>query len=72
MVGGRLERGIIKKGMECEFSGYGKKVKSTVTGIEMFHQTLEEAHAGDQMAALVRGVKRDDVTRGMVSFFCIT
>ncbi|XP_050728583.1 elongation factor Tu, mitochondrial-like [Eriocheir sinensis] len=66
VVGGRLERGIVKKGMECEFLGYGKKFKSTVTGVEMFHQTLEEAHAGDQMAALVRGLKRDDVTKGMV------
>lgn len=67
VVGGRLERGIVKKGMECEFLGYGKKLKSTVTGVEMFHQTLNEAHAGDQMAALVRGLKRDDVTKGMVS-----
>lgn len=72
VVGGRLERGIIKKGMECEFLGYGKKFKSTVTGVEMFHQTLEEGHAGDQMAALVRGLKRDDVVKGMVSqaLFC--
>lgn len=75
MVGGRLERGVIKKGMECEFLGFGKKFKSTVTGVEMFHQTLEEAQAGDQMAALVRGLKRDDVSKGMVRhqafvFYC--
>lgn len=37
-----------------------------VTGVEMFHQILEEAHAGDQLGALVRGVKREDVRRGMV------
>ncbi|XP_042224651.1 elongation factor Tu, mitochondrial-like [Homarus americanus] len=66
VVGGRLERGTIKKGMDGEFIGFGKKIKSTITGIEMFHKTLEEAHAGDQMAALVRGLKRDDVTKGMV------
>lgn len=66
MVTGRLERGKIKKGMDCEFIGYNKKIKSTITGIEMFHQILEEAQAGDQLGALVRGLKRDDVKRGMV------
>lgn len=63
---GRLERGILKKGMECELIGYGKTLKSTVTGVEMFHQTLNEAQAGDQLGALVRGMKRDDVKRGFV------
>ncbi|KAK2584186.1 hypothetical protein KPH14_006614 [Odynerus spinipes] len=63
VVTGRLERGKLKKGMECEFLGYNKCLKSTVTGIEMFHQTLEEAHAGDQLGALVRGLKRTDVKR---------
>lgn len=52
--------------MDCEFIGYNKKIKSTITGIEMFHQILEEAQAGDQLGALVRGLKRDDVKRGMV------
>ncbi|KAK8749077.1 hypothetical protein OTU49_015662 [Cherax quadricarinatus] len=66
VVSGRLERGMIKKGLECEFLGYGRKLKSTITGIEMFHQTLEEAQAGDQMGALVRGLKRDDVVKGMI------
>lgn len=66
VVTGRLERGIVKKGMECEFVGYNKVFKSTVTGVEMFHQTLEEAQAGDQLGALVRGMKRDDIRRGMV------
>lgn len=65
VVTGRLERGIIKKGMECEFVGFSKTLKSTVTGIEMFHQILDEAQAGDQLGALVRGVKRDDIKRGM-------
>ncbi|CAD7077757.1 unnamed protein product [Hermetia illucens] len=66
VVTGRLERGTIKKGNECEFVGYNKVMKSTITGIEMFHQILEEAQAGDQLGALVRGVKRDDIKRGMV------
>lgn len=66
VVTGRLERGIIKKGNECEFIGYNKTLKSTITGIEMFHKILEEAHAGDQLGALVRGLKRDEVRRGMV------
>ncbi|KAG5673678.1 hypothetical protein PVAND_003704 [Polypedilum vanderplanki] len=66
VVSGRLERGVLKKGAECEFVGYNKVLKSTVTGVEMFHQILEEAQAGDQLGALVRGVKRDDIKRGMV------
>ncbi|XP_018561916.1 uncharacterized protein LOC108904031 [Anoplophora glabripennis] len=66
VVTGRLERGVLKKGAECEFVGYNKVLKSTVTGVEMFHQILEEAQAGDQLGALVRGLKRDDVKRGMV------
>ncbi|KAL2727699.1 hypothetical protein V1477_016975 [Vespula maculifrons] len=66
VVTGRLERGKIKKGMDCEFIGYNKTLKSVITGIEMFHQILEEAHAGDQLGALVRGLKRTDVKRGMI------
>jgi len=66
VVTGRLERGIVKKGNECEFVGYNKTIKSTVTGVEMFHKILDEAQAGDQLGALVRGVKRDDIKRGMV------
>lgn len=66
VVSGLLERGVVKKGNECEFVGYNKTIKSTVTGIEMFHQILEQAQAGDQLGALVRGVKRDEIRRGMV------
>ncbi|XP_011305036.1 elongation factor Tu, mitochondrial [Fopius arisanus] len=66
VVTGRLERGIIKKGMDCEFVGYNKNFKTTITGIEMFHQILPQAEAGDQLGALVRGVKRDEIRRGMV------
>ncbi|EFN74764.1 Elongation factor Tu, mitochondrial [Camponotus floridanus] len=66
VVTGRLERGKIKKGMESEIIGHNKVLKSTITGIEMFHQILDEAQAGDQLGALLRGLKRDDVRRGMV------
>lgn len=63
---GRLERGTIKKGTECEVVGLERYVKSTITGIEMFHKALDEAHAGDSLGMLLRGVKRDEVRRGMV------
>lgn len=63
---GRLERGTIKKGTECEVVGLERYVKSTITGIEMFHKSLEEAHAGDSLGVLLRGVKKDEVRRGMV------
>ncbi|XP_058789528.1 elongation factor Tu, mitochondrial-like [Phymastichus coffea] len=66
VVTGRLERGKLKKGTEVEFLGYEKSIKSTVTGIEMFHKILEYAEAGDQLGALVKGLKREDVRRGMV------
>lgn len=66
VVTGRLERGLVKKGMDCEVIGYEKQMKSVITGIEMFHQTLEEAHAGDQLGALLRGVKRNEIRRGMM------
>lgn len=54
------------QGMECEVLGYSKSVKTTITGVEMFHKILDEAQAGDQLGALVRGVKRDEIRRGMV------
>ncbi|XP_029462972.1 elongation factor Tu, mitochondrial isoform X2 [Rhinatrema bivittatum] len=66
VVTGTLERGIIKKGDDCEFIGHNKNLRSIVTGIEMFHQSLERAEAGDNLGALVRGLKREDVRRGMV------
>ncbi|XP_027718497.1 elongation factor Tu, mitochondrial [Vombatus ursinus] len=66
VVTGTLERGIVKKGDECEFLGHSKNIRSVVTGIEMFHQSLERAEAGDNLGALIRGLKREDVRRGMV------
>ncbi|XP_031574648.1 uncharacterized protein LOC116308379 [Actinia tenebrosa] len=66
VVTGRIERGVIKKGEEVEFVGHGSKIKTTVTGIEMFHKLLDQGQAGDNLGALVRGVKREEVRRGMV------
>ncbi|XP_064460167.1 elongation factor Tu, mitochondrial-like [Ornithodoros turicata] len=66
VVTGRLERGVLKKGMECEIMGYNKQIKTTITGIETFHKTLEDAQAGDQLGALIRGIKRDELRRGMM------
>lgn len=66
VITGRLEQGTIKKGADCELVGLERYVKSTITGIEMFHKSLDEAHAGDSLGVLLRGVKRDDVRRGMV------
>ncbi|KAB7495811.1 Elongation factor Tu [Armadillidium nasatum] len=65
VVSGRLERGKLKKGDEVELVGYGKRVKSVVTGVEIFHKTLDEVQAGDKCGLLLRGVKKDDVRRGM-------
>ncbi|XP_067123908.1 elongation factor Tu-like [Centruroides vittatus] len=65
VVTGRLERGIIKKGMECEIIGYNNCVKTVITGLETFRKILEEAQAGDQLGILLRGIKRDEIRRGM-------
>lgn len=67
VVTGRVERGALKKGEEIEIVGdFGKPFKTTVTGIEMFKKELDAAMAGDNAGILLRGVKRDDVKRGMV------
>lgn len=66
VITGRLERGVIKKGDDAVIMGYGKQLKTTVTGIEMFRQLLDRAEAGDQMGALLRGLKKEDLRRGQV------
>jgi elongation factor Tu len=63
---GRVERGIIKVGEEIEIVGIKTTVKSTVTGVEMFRKLLDEGRAGDNIGALLRGVKREDIERGQV------
>jgi len=63
---GRVERGIIKVGEEVEIVGMKATAKTTVTGVEMFRKLLDEGRAGDNIGALLRGVKREDVERGQV------
>jgi elongation factor Tu len=63
---GRVERGIIKVGEEVEIVGMKATTKTTVTGVEMFRKLLDEGRAGDNIGALLRGVKREDVERGQV------
>ncbi|KAH3817156.1 elongation factor Tu-like [Dreissena polymorpha] len=63
---GKLEQGVIKKGDACEIVGFDKRFKGTIQGIEMFRQMLDRGEAGDQMGCLVKGVKREEVKRGMV------
>ena len=63
---GRVERGIIKVGEEVEIVGIKKTAKTTVTGVEMFRKLLDEGRAGDNIGALLRGVKREDIERGQV------
>jgi len=65
VVTGRVTQGVVKTGQEVDILGYNKQFKAKVTGIEMFHKTLEEGTAGDQMGVLLKGLKRDDVRRGM-------
>ncbi|VDQ03417.1 unnamed protein product [Trichobilharzia regenti] len=64
VVTGRIERGTLKLQAPVEIVGYSQILKSTVTGIEMFHQLLDQAEPGDQVGVLLRGVKRDDIRRG--------
>lgn len=66
VVTGKVERGILLKGAEVQLIGMGKNVTSTVTGIEMFHKSLDRGEAGDNLGALLRGLKREDIVKGMV------
>ena len=63
---GRVERGIIKVGDEVEVVGLRDTSKTTVTGVEMFRKLLDQGQAGDNIGALLRGVKRDEIERGQV------
>ena len=63
---GRIERGIVKVGDTVELVGLRETRETTVTGLEMFQKTLDEAFAGDNVGVLVRGVQKEDIERGMV------
>ena len=66
VVTGKIERGIIKVGEDVEIVGIKDTTKTTVTGIEMFNKNLKEGMAGDNAGILLRGTKKEDVTRGQV------
>jgi elongation factor Tu len=66
VVTGRVERGIVKTGDEIEIVGIKETRKTVVTGVEMFHKTLEIGEPGDAVGCLLRGIEREDVERGQV------
>lgn len=66
VVTGRAERGVIKMNEEVEIVGIRPVQKTTVTGIEMFHKSMDEGYAGENVGLLLRGTKREDVERGQV------
>ncbi|NIS82470.1 MAG: elongation factor Tu [Anaerolineales bacterium] len=67
VVTGRIERGVIKTGDAVDIVGLrDKSMSSVVTGVEMFHKTLDDGQAGDNVGLLLRGIDRDEVERGMV------
>ena len=63
---GRVERGIVNVGDEIDIVGIRETTKTTCTGVEMFRRLLDQGQAGDNIGALLRGVKREDVVRGQV------
>ena len=66
VVTGRVERGQVKVGDEIEIVGLGETRNTVVTGVEMFRKVLDEGQAGDNIGALLRGTKKDEVERGQV------
>ncbi|MFA5375765.1 MAG: elongation factor Tu [Dehalococcoidia bacterium] len=63
---GRVERGVVKVGDEVELVGLKPTQKKVVTGVEMFHKTLQVGEPGDALGLLIRGAEREDILRGMV------
>ena len=67
VVTGRIDRGIVRTGDPVDIVGLRTEIESTVvTGVEMFHKTLDQGQAGDNVGLLLRGIDRDEVERGMV------
>jgi elongation factor Tu len=63
---GRIERGVVNTGDKVEIIGFGKKLDTTVTGVEMFRKMLDRGEAGDNAGLLLRGIDKADIRRGMV------
>jgi elongation factor Tu len=66
VVTGRIERGVVKVGEEIEIVGLRPTIKTTCTGVEMFRKLLDQGQAGDNVGALLRGTKREEIERGQV------
>jgi elongation factor Tu len=66
VVTGRVDRGVIHVGDPVEIVGLRETRTSVVTGVEMFHKTLEEGQPGDAVGCLLRGIERDEIERGQV------
>jgi elongation factor Tu len=66
VVTGKIEQGIVKVGDDIEIVGIRETRKTTCTGVEMFHKSLDQGQAGDNAGLLLRGIERDDVERGQV------
>ena len=66
VVTGRVERGVVKVGDNMEIIGLRDTQKTTITGVEMFHKSLDQGQAGDNVGCLLRGTKKEDVERGQV------
>jgi len=66
VVTGKIDRGVVKVGEEIEIIGLKDTKKSVVTGVEMFHQTLDQGQAGDNAGILLRGIEKKDIERGQV------
>ncbi len=66
VVTGKVEQGVVKVGDEVEIVGLRPTTKTVVTGIEMFRKLLDQGQAGDNLGALLRGTKKEDVERGQV------
>jgi len=65
IVTGRVERGTAKKGDPIEVVGHNKVSKGIIGGLEMFHQTIEQAQPGDQLGILLKNIRKEDVRRGV-------
>jgi len=63
---GRIERGVINVGDGVDLIGFGEKMTSTITGVEMFRKLLDRGEAGDNAGLLLRGIDKEDIRRGMV------
>ena len=66
VVTGKVEQGVVNVGDDLEVVGLGKDNKTTCTGVEMFRKLLDRGQAGDNVGVLMRGLKREDVTRGQI------